>query len=120
MFDFDSWVQPDDFEMIVVKCQEILTPLALVDLDHPIALELNIMLRNNFVTWTKQFCHHQLAFFGTEGVVFDAGDIFRDKVEVGQIALGKLVDIGATKADDTEGLFHFFPTGFITVQNSLD
>ena len=120
MFDFDSWVQPDDFKMIVVECQEILAPLAFLKFDHPIALELNLVLCDYFITRTKQLRHHKLALLRAEGIVFDAWDIFCDQVKVRQIAFGELIDVGSAKAYDTEGLFHFLSAWLISVQYSLD
>ena len=54
MLGFDCWIQTNDFEVVMVKCEEIVAPSALVNLDHAVALILQLVFRDDLVAWAKQ------------------------------------------------------------------
>ena len=50
----DGWVETDHFKVIVIKRDQILSPPALLYLDHSIAFVLNLVIGNDLVAVTQQ------------------------------------------------------------------
>ena len=108
-----SLSQTNHLKMIVVKGDEVLTPGALANFDHAIALILNFVLRDDLVTGTQQLRDLQLALLRTEGVVVDVGAVLTDQIEIGHVPLAKLLNVLNSESNDTECSLKESDFGFV-------
>ena len=102
MLRLDGRVEAHQLEVIMIKCHQVLAPLALLALDHTIALILNLVLRNNLIAVLEQLRDLQLSFLRPERVVVHIWAILCNQVEVLNVTLAELVDIFNSEANDAD------------------
>ena len=100
MLRLDGRVEAHQLEVIMIKCHQVLSPLALLALDHAIALILNLVLRDNLIAVLEQLRDLQLSFLRPERVVVDIWAVLRNQVEVLNVTLAELVDILNSEANN--------------------
>lgn len=69
MLGIDCRVETHQFEMVVIKCNQVLAPLALINLDHAIALILNLVVGDDLVAVLQQLRDLQLSLLRPKRVV---------------------------------------------------
>ena len=98
----DVRVETHQFKVVVIKRDKVLAPLALIGLNHTIALILNFVLGNDLVAETQQFPHLKLSLFRAEGIVVNIGAVLCHKVKVADVALAKLLHVLCTHANNSK------------------
>ena len=100
MLRLDGRVEAHQLEVIMIKCHQVLAPLALLALDHAIALILNLVLRNNLIAVLEQLRDLQLSLLRPKRVVMDIWAVLCNQVEVLNVTLAELVDILNSEANN--------------------
>ena len=82
--------------MIMIKCDKVLSPAALISLNNTIALILDFVGGNDVVPWSYELIHMLLWFLRAEWVVVDSFLINTDLIEIPHVEWVEFWNIGHT------------------------